>query len=147
MDSPAVQSYLGILQGVINRMAANSASCKTWCITLVSAIIVIVAGKGAPRYLWISILPIVLFVFLDSYYLGLEIRFRDHFNGFIKKMHDGTATVNDLFIVTPGKGLRFFIVSTVQALFSLSVWPFYGLLLVMMLIVSSLLPWSGGSKF
>ncbi len=36
-ESGAVQSYLGILQGVINRMASNSAGCKTWCITLVSA--------------------------------------------------------------------------------------------------------------
>ncbi|WP_414544018.1 hypothetical protein [Nostoc sp. CCY0012] len=42
-DSNSVQSYLNILQGVIARMANNSASCKTWCISLVSAILVVLA--------------------------------------------------------------------------------------------------------
>jgi len=41
-----VQSHLTILQAVIQRMASNSASSKTWCVTLVSAILVIVADKG-----------------------------------------------------------------------------------------------------
>jgi hypothetical protein len=45
-ESPAVHSYLGILQNVIGRMAADSGSCKTWCITLVSAIIVVVTTLG-----------------------------------------------------------------------------------------------------
>ena len=64
-DSPSVQSYLTILQSVISRMATNSTSCKTWCVSLVSAIIVIVADKGKPNYVWISIVPIVLFPLLD----------------------------------------------------------------------------------
>lgn len=53
VESGAVQSYLGILQRVINRMAANSSACKTWCIALVSAIVVITADKGKPVY-WSS---------------------------------------------------------------------------------------------
>jgi len=47
-ESPTVQAHLGIAQAVIQRMAANSASCKAWCITLVAAILVIVADKGKP---------------------------------------------------------------------------------------------------
>ena len=46
----AVQAHLGIVQSVIQRMSANSASCKTWCITLVSAILVVVANKDEPQY-------------------------------------------------------------------------------------------------
>lgn len=135
IESPVVQSHLGVLQGVINRMAANSSSCKTWCIALVSAIVVIIADKTKPDYVWISIVPISLFVFLDSYYLGLEKRFRDRYNEFIRQLHAGNATVEDLFIVTPGRGCWAFVVSTVQALCSLSVWPFYGLLAAMLFIV------------
>lgn len=135
IESPAVQSYLEILQSVINRMAANSSGCKTWCIALVSAIIVIIADKGNPKYVWIAIVPILLFLFLDSYYLGLEKRFRDRYNEFIKKLHAGNATVEDLFIITPGRGIIVFIIATSSALVSLSVWPFYGLLAVVMLIV------------
>lgn len=53
-ESPSVQSYLNILQSIINRMVANSSGCKTWCITLVSAVILIIADKGKPAYLKIK---------------------------------------------------------------------------------------------
>ena len=135
IDSPGVQSYLGILQGVINRMASNSSGCKTWCIALVSAIVVIVADKGKPQFVWISLFPVLLFFFLDSYYLSLEVRFRDRYNDFIQKLHAEDATVEDLFIVTPGKGFKSIAKSTVKAWLSLSVWPFYGLLVTMMFIM------------
>ncbi len=133
IDSPAVQSYLTILQGVINRMAANSSSCKTWCVALVSAIVMVVADKAKPEYVAIAIVPLLLFLFLDSYYLGLEKRFRDRYNDFIRKLHSGEATVEDLFIVTPGQGASVFAKATAAALISLSVWPFYGLLAGMLL--------------
>lgn len=134
-ESGAVQSYLGILQGVINRMASNSAGCKTWCITIVSAIIVIIADKSNPVYVWVSLVPVLLFLFLDSYYLGLEQRFRDSYNTFIKKLHAGTAEIDDVFIVNPGEGFCLTSVSTFKAALSLSVWPFYSLLLGMLGIV------------
>ena len=134
IESPAVQSYLAILQGVINRLAANSAGCKTWCIALVSATLVISADKN-PAYAWIAVIPVVLFLFLDSYYLGLEKRFRDRYNEFIQKLHTGSAEVDDLFIVTPGRGVRVFSAATGKALISPSVWPFYGLLGFMLFAV------------
>ncbi len=134
-ESGAVQSYLGILQGVITRMASNSAGCKTWCITIVSAIVVIIADKSNPAYVWVSLLPILLFLFLDSYYLGLEQRFRDSYNSFIRKLHTGVAGIEDVFIVDPGRGVWLTLKSTLKAALSLSVWPFYILLLVMLGIV------------
>ena len=47
-DSSAVQKHLEIMQGVINRMAENSRSCKIWCVTLVAATLVLVARTGEP---------------------------------------------------------------------------------------------------
>ena len=76
-NSEAVQSHLSILQSVIQRMASNSSSSKAWCITLVSAVLVIVADKGKPDYAYISFIPILLFLFLDAYYLALEKGFRN----------------------------------------------------------------------
>ena len=101
-DSPAVQSYLTILQGVIGRMGTNSAASKTWCIALVSAVLVVSADKGNPNYVWICIIPILLLMFLDAYYLGMERRFRDLYNEFVGKVHAETATIEDVFIVDPG---------------------------------------------
>jgi hypothetical protein len=94
-ESTAVQSYLNILQGVISRMATNSANCKTWCITLVSAIIVIIVDKAKPNYVWIALLPIILFFLLDAYYLGQERSFRAIYNGFIQRLNAGNANRND----------------------------------------------------
>lgn len=135
LDSPAVQSYLTILQGVIGRMASNSAGAKTWCIALVSAIIVVVADKAEPGYVWIALVPVALFFLLDAYYLGLERQFRDRYNDFIRKLHEGKAEVEDVFIVTPGGGLSGTIKAALGACGSVSVWPFYSLLALMLLAV------------
>lgn len=136
-ESPSVQSYLAILQNVITRMATNSTACKTWCITLVSAIIVIVADKGKPAYIWISVIPIVLFGVLDSYYLLLERAFRGRYNDFVKKIHDQTATIDDVFIVAPASGLKVTTCEWLLACISVSVWPFYSLLIVMLVVVKA----------
>jgi hypothetical protein len=134
-ESPSVHSYLTILQGVIGRMAGNSASCKTWCVTLVSAVIVIVADKSKPDYVWISVVPIVLFLVLDSYYLALERQFRGVYNDFIRKLHFGSATVEDVFFIAPRAGVLATFFEIAKAGGSIAVWPFYILLGVMLLLV------------
>ncbi len=92
------------------------------------------AEKERPTYIWISAFPIALFLFLDAYYLGLERRFRDLYNVFIKKVHGGGVTVEDVFIVTPGSGGRI-LLSAFLSLFSISVLPFYGFLAAMLMVV------------
>ena len=129
------QSYLTILQGVIGRMAANSAAAKSWCIALVSAIIVVLADKHKPSYVSIALIPIALFFLLDAYYLGLERQYRERYNDFISKLHEGTAQVDDIFIVTPGGGLGATLGAAFNACASVSVWPFYSVLGVMLGVV------------
>lgn len=73
-ESSAVQSYLGILQDIISRMANNSSNCKTWCITIVSAILVVIVDKKQPSYIWIAIVPIFLFFFLGFLLLSSRKR-------------------------------------------------------------------------
>src|SRR2546426_12383360 len=96
-DSPAVQAHLSIAQSVIQRMATNSASSKAWCITLVSAILVIVANKDKPDYTWLAAIPTFLFLALDAYYLSLERGFRNSYNTFVGRLHN-------FFIVAPEGG-------------------------------------------
>jgi len=133
-ESQSVQNYLNILQSVINRMATNSSNCKTWCITLVSAIIVIIADKSNPVYIYIALVPMILFLFLDCYYLGLEKQFRNLYNKFIEKIHSDNVTINDLFILDPGNKKEKFGAS-LKAFKSSSIWPFYLLLSLMLIIV------------
>ena len=100
-DSASVHKYLDILQGVINRMAANCTGCKTWCLTLVSATVVIVADKSQPEYVWIAFAPLLLFCCLDAYYLTLERSFRNRYNAFVDKLHAGQVRVSDLYLRIP----------------------------------------------
>jgi hypothetical protein len=132
-DSTAVQSYLNILQGVVTRMAASSANCKTWCVTLVSAIIVVIADKAKPNYVWIALLPVILFFFLDAYYLGQERSFRAIYNDFIKRLKNGDATASDLFSLIPMKGFNV-VKITFEAISSFAIYPFYLTLIVLLII-------------
>lgn len=129
--SPSVQTHLGILQGVIERMAANSSSAKAWCITIVSAILVVVADKSKPDYALLALIPTFLFLALDVYYLAMEKGFRNSYNAFVKKVHDGRLTTEDLFSVKPEGGR-----SALQweAFQSFSVWGFYLVLAVMIVL-------------
>jgi len=120
--SSSVQAHLGIVQQVIQRMSANSTSCKAWCITLVSAILVVVADKNNPDLAFLGLVPVILFFVLDSYYLGLEKAFRAAYNLFIDKLHEDQIEASDLYSVEPSGRLSRHIVS---GLLSFSVWPFY----------------------
>ena len=135
-NSQAVQAHFGITQAVIQRMASNSASCKAWCIALVSAILVVVVDKGKPDYALLAFIPTFLFLVLDTYYLALEKMFRQSYNDFIEKLHQEKVVSHDLYAVMPsGKMLETFFAS----LISFSIWPFYIMLLVMIVIAQKVI--------
>ena len=132
VDSPSVQTHLTIMQGVIQRMAENSRSCKVWCVTLVSTILVLVARTEKPEYAFIALVPAVLLLILDTYYLALERAFRKSYSMFVGMLHGGNLTSRDLYRVMPtGSVARHFMAS----LKSFSIWPFYPTLLGMILFV------------
>ena len=82
-----VRQYLQMLQDIINRMASNSSNCKAWVITLFTAMSALMIGVEVMRqWMWIILFPIVLFYYLDAYYLGLENDFRNLEASFIKKL-------------------------------------------------------------
>ena len=121
-NSPAVQAHLTMMQGVINRMAENSRSCKVWCVILVVATLVLVARTGEPQHALIGLVPTLLFLFLDSYYLALERAFIRSQNAFVAKLLRGALDPTDLYRVVPtGTGWR----QVGRCLLgSVSIWPF-----------------------
>lgn len=138
VESSSVQNYLNILQGIIARMATNSSNCKTWCISLVSAVLVVIADKSKPDYAWIALIPIVLFFLLDAYYLGQERSFRDIYNDFIQKLQVGSVQTADLFILKPIRGFSV-IRALYDASFSFAVYPFYLTLVATVIIARYLI--------
>lgn len=134
-ESPSIQTHLGILQNVIQRMASNSSACKAWGVTLVSAILVIVADKGKPDYAFIAMLPTFVFAALDAYYLALEKAFRNSYNSFIYKLHNKTLTETDLYSVSPIGNISHLQWESVR---SFSVWGFYLSLAVLIVITKAI---------
>ena len=121
-DSSAVQAHLSMMQGVINRMAENSRSCKVWCVTLVAAVLVLVARTGEPQHALLALLPVILFFFLDTYYLALEQAFIGSQNTFVDRLHREKLNREEVYRIARERfGLRRF----VRKLGSVSIWLFY----------------------
>lgn len=133
----SIQSHLTMLQSIIQRMAGNSASCKTWCITLVSAIVVAVADKGHPQLLWIGLLPIPVFAALDIYYLALEKSFRECYNRFVAKAGSGSLSAEDLYCMSLSKHTSAF---RWESVLSYSVVGFYLPLVALVALVRFVVP-------
>lgn len=130
--SSAVQHHLTLLQGIIQRMAENSRSCKLWCITIVAAVLVLVARTEQPNYALIALLPAGLFLILDTYYLALERAFRNSYNAFVRKLHSGELQPADLYRLAPTGSIYGLFLSCLK---SFSIWPFYPPLGIMVAVV------------
>lgn len=97
-ESPAVIKQIEILQGIISRMAGNSASCKTWSLTIVTGIIALSIEKQCIP-IWISLVPTIMFFALDSFYLGLERDFIDLQKEFVGKLAAKTIETKDIYVI------------------------------------------------
>ena len=67
--------HLKMLQAVITRMAGNSFLIKGWCVTLVSALIAL-SAKDAKYMVLVAFLPVLMFWWLDAFFLRQERLFR-----------------------------------------------------------------------
>ena len=133
-DNSAVQFHISMLQGIINRMANNSANCKTWTVTLVTAMLVLLLEKKIklPNP-WISLIPVVLLYLLDCYYLCLERITISVQNTFLGSLSKESEEYIDLLYKVEGLGLRRTrLRGMIKALISLSTLPFY--ILVAMIV-------------
>jgi len=71
-------AHLGMIQGVINRMASNSFALKALAVTISAAIIAITGTQqNSPTSIsYAGLLPVVVFWLMDAKYLRLERLYR-----------------------------------------------------------------------
>lgn len=72
--------HIEFVQNIITRMNANSFQIKGLVITIVSAFCAVYASNTKESFLLITLPFIILFWFLDSYYLQQERKFREIYN-------------------------------------------------------------------
>lgn len=133
-DSPAALHHLNALQMIINRVAVNSAACKTWSIMLVSTAAYIFASTRDSRLILLAYWPLLLFFCLDSYYLGIERRFRADYKALAEKLRTEGLEPTDLFEIIARK-TKDQLMATLRAMLSFSIWPIYGMLGILLLAV------------
>lgn len=137
-ENSAVQNHINILQNVISRMASNSANCKTWAITIISAIIVLLIDKSNTNIFYIAYVPLAMFFFLDCFYLGLERHFRELYNGFIDKLESDNFDFKSVYKLSGPKKLLKKISLTMCGAWSFSTTPFYTILGALIFIISKI---------
>ena len=139
-DSSGVHTHLTILQGVISRMASNSQSCKTWCITIIAAVFIVSVNTTVDGLALIALLPALLLGWLDMYYLGLERAFRTSYNDFVSALSESSVQRSALFEVRPTKDQ---FSSWLSCARSPSIWPFYSALIAVTIVVVAVIHFTG----
>lgn len=120
-DNAAVIAHINLLQGIINRLANNSASCKTWCLTLVGAFVSLAGATHVPGIIHFALVPVIIFGFVDAMYLSQERAYRQLYTRVITKIRTGNYQYQDVFEARAP--LR--ISSIVSTFSSWSIFPIY----------------------
>jgi len=119
---------IDIIQDIIKRMAFNSFMIKGWTITLV---VVTLLLKGTEKsQVWIAFIPLVVFWFLDAYFLRQERMYRILYDWVI---NNRLKTEEHLFDM---KTRRFEneVQSIPRIMFSITLGWFYGSIAILVII-------------
>lgn len=94
------RQYLQMMQENITRMASNSANAKTWMVTIVAAFLAIGCQIDELGYwLLLALIPILVFWYIDAFYLRLERQIRNReqqFINFKRGVEVGASNVEDM---------------------------------------------------
>jgi len=71
---------IDIVQDIIRRMASNSFMIKGWTVILVAVTLLL---RGSEYHVFIAYIPIIVFWYLDAYFLRLERLYRRLYNWII----------------------------------------------------------------
>jgi len=116
-----------IIQDIIKRMAFNSFMIKGWTITLVAVTLLL---RGSEYQVLIAFIPILVFWFLDAYFLWQERLYRRLYNWVIKNR---TNTDQYLFDMNAYR-FKNEEQSRLRIMFSITLGWFYGSIFILTLI-------------
>lgn len=120
-DNPAITAHVSLLQGIISRLANNSASCKTWCLALVGALVSLAGATRVPGIITFTLIPVVIFGFMDTMYLAQEKAYRDLYTCTITKIRNGSYSLGKVYEARASLKFR----HVLKAMVSWSIFPVY----------------------
>ena len=137
--------YLQMMQENITRMAGNSASAKTWLVTIVTGFFAL--GCSITELDWwllLAIIPTIAFWYIDAYYLRLERALRNREQEYINLLKDKEVSLEKkqealfdfrpLFVNNDNDEMK--LKNTKCMMLNQSVYPVYLIMLSMILAVT-----------
>jgi len=120
---------IDIIQNIIKRMAFNSFLIKGWAISLV---VIALLLKGTEYQVWIAFIPLLVFWFLDAYFLWQERMYRKLYDWVIKNRLKTDEYLFDM------NAYRFKdeVQSRFRIMFSITLGWFYGSIAILTVIYS-----------
>lgn len=134
--NPDKAAHLGMIQGVVNRLAQNSFYYKGWSVILVSAMFALAAKDALLQFVLVAYFPAIVFWCLDGYFLSVERRFRDLYDEARKRPDEGI----DFSMKIKSVDLS----AWACAMGSKSVWPFHVTILAAIIVVTLITYKTGG---
>ena len=136
MDKESLKEYMlkeiELIQDTIKRMAFNSFMIKGWAITLV---VVALLLKGTNYQVWIAFIPLLVFWFLDAYFLWQERLYRKLYEWVVNNRLNTDEYLFDM------NAYRFkdTVQSRIRIMFSITLGWFYGSIAILVIVYSIIL--------
>lgn len=132
-DKESLKEYMlkeiEIIQDIIKRMAFNSFMIKGWAITLV---VVSLLLKRTEYQVWIAFIPLLVFWFLDAYFLWQERMYRKLYEWVISNR---MKTDEHLFDMNAYR-FKDTVQSRIRIMFSITLGWLYGSIAILIVIYS-----------
>lgn len=133
MDKDILHKEIDLIQGVINRMANNSFLLKGWLISLIAVILALTKDTlltSDIKYLsTILILPVIVFWYLDAFFLHKEKCYRKLYEWVITNRN----TTNDFMYSLDYSRFKSEVKSLIAIMFSKTLFPFYGITTIILI--------------
>lgn len=132
--------HIDLVEAQILRMNDNSKQMKAWCFALVTGIISIYVQTCNWNFLWIGLITILLFAWLDAYYLLLERKFRCLYNDIV-----GLTNKDEKKLSIPPYGMPIHeykkgVKKHLAPIVSISIFPFYMIAIIIVIFLLVLNP-------
>lgn len=121
--------HLEFVQGVINRLSTNSFLLKGWSVVLVAALVTLSARDSNVSFALLAYIPGVIFWGLDGYFLAIERVYRRHYDRVRTRQPENIDFSMDISDLGPTFS------QWAGAIFSKTLWPFHGALVVAIIVV------------
>jgi hypothetical protein len=118
-----------LIQDIIKRMAFNSFMIKGWAITLV---VITLLLKNTKYQVWLAFIPLIVFWFLDAYFLWQERMYRRLYEWVI---NNRLKTEEYLFDMNAYR-FKNEVQSKFRIMFSITLGWFYGSIIILIIIYS-----------